>query len=328
MDFNYLGFVNRILLMAKQESVDAITDDITTDAYKAQLAVQDCIDDLSNVLKVRSRRVNFTFESVVGQRTYYVPRQVLFPLISLKQKNTDVKIMQIDTREYDRLAPDDDSSGDPYYYYMDTMSALTTELPAGASTRLNLVSSALDYSNVIIQGWTATDQYTTEQVTLNGVVDVPTTTGWEKIYSISKKKTDGSISFKDLLNVTTYLRMDHLITDSRVIRIGLFPIPSKATTIYGRGYVRVPQLVYANEKPLGFTEDHINAIVNGSFAKFLRYDTTSNKETIETAMAIYNEEVRKLLALDKQNPDMNFRMRSSKEQRNLHYFRPLDKFTP
>ena len=117
MDFNYLGFVREILAMNKQSDVTALSTDHEEDAYKVQWCVNDTIADLNNILRLKARQSTFEFDTVVGQRTYVLTKKIQWPLLGLRQKVTDIPLTQMSAKEFDMLVPDDDSSGEPGFYY-------------------------------------------------------------------------------------------------------------------------------------------------------------------------------------------------------------------
>ena len=327
MYFNYLGFVNQILAMTKQSSVTDVTTTIGTDAYNVQACVNRVIADLSNILRIKKRSVNFTITTVAGQNVYSVPRRVIYPFKDLRQKNTPLIITQMSPEDFDRLVPDDQSSGPAEKYYLDGYSGVETQ-PAAAGEVVYLVSSDSDAGAIVVQGYDVNGNYIQDSLTLNGATPIQTTNAYQFIESISKGVTNGAITARNLGATTTFLILNPKDTHTRIMRMGLYPIPNSVTTIYGRSYLQTPNLVNNLDVPIGFDESHINAIIKGAYAQFIRYDTTLRKISSQQADQAYMTEVRKIIAMNTRDSNMLNRMKSAAERPVVSYFRPLDQYTP
>ena len=299
MDFNYLGFVRRTLLMAKQPSVSAITTDDTQMAYKAQLSVNDVIRDLSNLLMINTRKTTFTFATVASQRVYTIQKRVKYPFINLRQKSTDAIIEQMTAEDFDFFVPDDSGTGTPGLYYLESFSGVANQ-PAVAGEVVYVVSSSTsDTSVVVVQGYDTSDNYIVDKITLTGTTQAASSSTFKKISSVSKIKTVGTVTFRNSGSATTYETLSPNETHSRRLAIGLHPIPGSVITIYGRGHSRVPDLVNEYDVPAGFSEDHINAIKFGAFAHFMEFDPKIPSRQIDGYYNRYYDEIAKITGLDK-----------------------------
>jgi hypothetical protein len=326
MDFNYLGFVRSVLGMNKQSDVSVLSTDPAEDAYKVQRCVNDTISDLSHVLNIKGRITDFSFATVIGQALYTINKRIVYPLINLRQKVSDIALNCMSAHEFDRLVPDDDSSGEPAYYYL---SGYRGVLNQPTSETLSIVSSnAGDTSKVVIQGYDANDNYIIEELTLTGTSAATSARTYKHVESISKLVTFGNVTVTGSTSSASILVLNANETIARYPVVGLHPIPSSVMTIYGRGYAQIPTLAYANESPVGLDFKHQNAIILGSFARYMRYNSDSKIESIESAFESYYAEIEKILLVDKRDPDKLFRMKGAGERRVITTFKPLDILNP
>ena len=328
MDFSFLGIVNRVLAMSKLTTVSALTTSSENNDYKVQWCVNDTLQDLANLLRIKKRMITFSFPTVAGQRVYPVPKQVMFPLYALRQKETGVKLTFMDTNLYDLLLPNDTSSGDPLNYYIESFGGSEYQ-PDSGGEQISIVSSnAGDTTKTVIQGYDVSGNYLSEEVTLTGTSAGTSVNTYKTVERISKSKTFGYITYSTALTGTLSI-LNPNETQSMIQQIGLYPIPSSVITIYGRAWAKIPSLVYANEVPIGVDESHINAVVFGAYARFLRYDPKNLAETINAAFGLYEKEIMKILDNDARNPDSHPRMKSSREMvANLDWARPINRTTP
>ena len=325
MDF--LGVVNRVLQMCKQTYVDDFSGvSLGDDAYNVQTCVNDTLDDLSNILKVKTRMINFSLTTIVNQRTYTMPRRILFPVYSLRQSANDIKLKQMNTQDFDFHIPDDDNYGSPEVYYLDNFSGVASQPSSTVSTGIDIVSSdASDTSTITIQGYDSSGYYVSEEVILTGTTTVVSTNVFLYIEKVSKDITDGNITLSEN-GGSTHIVLGAQEKSISVPVIGLHPIPSSIMTISGRGWMRIPELVNELDRPLGLEDNAANAVMLGTYARYLRYDTTNKYETINGAFGAYYDEVKKLIAYDTKDLDLYRRMRQPREsRRHMNRFNPLDR---
>ena len=301
MDFSYIGLTNRVLLMAKQQPISSISTDNTEMAYKAQLAINDVIRDLSNLLKIKTRLLTFTFDTTNETRTYVINKRIHFPFLNLRQKSTDEIITQMASEDFDYFVPDDSGTGTPGLYYLESFTGVKNQ-PASAGEVVYAVSdSASDTDTVVVQGYDTSDNYIVNEITLSGTTAVGSSSTFKFISSVSKPHTTGAVTFRNLGSTTTYEVLNAKETHSRRLTIGLHPIPNGTITIYGRGWEKIPDLVNEYDVPAGLTEDHINAIKFGAFAHFMEFDPKIPSRQIDGYYQRYYDEVRKIVAEDKKS---------------------------
>jgi hypothetical protein len=341
MDFNFLGFVNRVLMMAKQTYISSVTGQtVGSDAYNVMTCVNDTIRDLTTILRTTTRIVEFSFRTVAGQRVYGLPKRIQYPIISLSQKTSDQKLQLVESAEFDRYVPNDTTSGTPEIYYFDRYSALCRELDSFSGlyyipTDHILLTPDSTSGTINIQGWvlynrdTGDLDFMSESINLISYTSQSTSNYYSYVDSITKDSSLGQVSF---FSESTNKYVGSLGTNERTSRyalIGLHPIPNAEIIIYGRGYLNFIDLVNDYDVPMGMTPDYINAIVLGSFARYLRYDTTQKNEGLANAVALYDKEINKLLTRDAKNPDAFRRMKTSYETGfKTNIYNPLDRSTP
>lgn len=328
MQFNFLGFVNRVLNMCRQTPVTTfagLTE--ASDAKKVMVCVNDTLQDLSNLLRVRGRLTTFSFPTVASQRVYCLPKSIEFPIYDLVQQTDDIKLEQFDTNYYDNLLPNPSSwSGNPTAYYLEGFYGVQTQ-PASTGEIISIVSdNSSDTSiNCTIQGYDTSNNYIEEEITLSGTVSVNSTNTYKTISNIYKDSSSGKVTFTGSVSTTTFLTLTPSENSILFAHIGLHPIPSTVITIYGRGYARIPSLTNEYSVPVGLTERHINAIVLGSYARYIRYDAKFPQEAIPVTFQSYYDEIKKIVAMESLNPDLLTRMKRGNEIGNFYRFRPLDR---
>lgn len=327
MEFNFLGIVNRVLAMTGKALVTTLSTTTNKDDYSVQLCVNDTLQDLSNLLRIKSRMINFSFNTVAAQRVYPIPKQAKIPIYDLRQKQTGVKLGFIETNVYDEKVPNDVSSGDPLLYYIENAGGVQYQ-PASSGETINIVSSnSADTVKTIIQGYDTSGNYISEEVTLNGTSSVASTNTYKTVEKISKQVTSGIVTYSTA-TITTVLKLGPRETQSSILQIGLYPIPSSVITIYGRAWAKIPSLVYDYDSPIGIGEDCINAIVAGAYARFMKFDPKYTQENIQSIWNVYSNEVMKIIDNDMRNPDRVVRMRSSREiTSQIDWSRPINRHT-
>lgn len=316
MDYSYIGLINRILLMSKQTPITSIPTTVNSMGYKAALAVNDVIRDLSGILKIKTRETPFTFDTVASQRTYVLQKRIIYPFKNLRQKSTDEPINQMSAVEFDNFVPDPSGTGTPNLYYFEGFSGVKEQPAAAGETVYAVSDSGSDTGTVVVQGYDDNDNYVSDEITLTGTTAVASTSTFKKIDSVSKASTTGTVTFRNLGSTTTYETLSPKETASRRLTIGLHEIPSSAITIYGRGWTRLPDLVNEYDVPAGLTEDHINAIKFGAFAHFMEFDPKTPSRQIDGYYQRYYDEVTKITAVDKMS-DAQPRMQGPSAARML-----------
>ncbi len=298
MEFSYIGFTNRLLMIAKRKPITAFSTTVNADQYRCRLAVNDAVQDLAQLLKIKSRLIEFTFSTVSGQRTYVIQKRVTYPFKFLKQKDDDIEITPMISSDFETFIPDDENVGNPEKYYFEESSAVA-EQPASAGEVVYSVSdSASDTSQVVIQGYNVAGDYVSDEVTLTGTTAVASSSTFVKIASISKIVTTGTVTFRNLGDTTDFLTLSPKELLRRSAVIAFHPVPSSAITIYGKGWARIPALVNEYDVPVGLDTTHINAIMAGSIFHYMKYDPVIPRDSLGGHKQDYYDEVRKIIGID------------------------------
>lgn len=301
MDFNFLNFCNRLLMIAKRPPVTSFSTTVNADEYRCRLAINDAVQDLALLLRIKSRLIEFTFDTVASTRTYILPKRVMYPLYDLRQKESDVQLRQMVANDFGKFFPDDDDSGDPEWYYLEEAVGVNNQ-PASTGEQVYCVSSsASDTSVVVIQGYDTSNNYIVDEVTLSGTTAVASSSTFKFISSISKIVTTGTITFRNSGSTTTYLTLSPKEYIRRSIMIGLHPIPDSAITIYGKGWEKIPALVNEYDVPVGLDTMHINAIIAGGIFHYMKYDPVVQRESLAGYKQDFYDEVKKIISVDKRD---------------------------
>lgn len=325
MGFSYLELVNRILSMGQQSPITSIQTDSSTWGYKAQVAVNDALKDLALRLKIKTRQVEFQFNTVVGQQYYCVPKRIQYPFITLRLEGALGSIINTPPNDIDNMITESVETGDPAYYYLAGYSGVLGQ-PSSSGEKLKVYSSSgSDTSIVVIQGYDAYDNYMSEEITLSGTSTVTSTYEFKFVDSISKGVTEGTITIKNNAEDFTLLQMSRKETNVRYPVIALSSVPETVKTIYGRSYLIIPDLVNELDVPLGLSDLATPAIVATSYARFLEYDPKITTWNRASAWQLAEKEITALVANDKQE-GIQYRMKPPVCSRPMRqYFRPLDR---
>jgi hypothetical protein len=305
MDFHYLGLVNRLLQQAKQTPITAITTTVNTMAYRAQLAVNDALKDIAMLLKIKTRLVEFTFSTVAGQRNYCIPKRIAYPFTSLKASSI---INPMPASDYDIFSSSILGVDNPYIYFLVGYQGVARQ-PLVTGEALSFVSSsASDTSTMVIQGWDTNNNYITEEIVLAGAGTVTSVNTYKFVDSISKLVTIGTITVTSASSIAI-LSLTPKETHVRYPVIGLGSVPADSITIYGRGYLTMPNLVNEYDMPLGLDDRALNAIISGAMYQFMRYDPVIKPEGLDFYKQNYYDEIKKIKA-DNSDDGVQYYMKS------------------
>lgn len=245
------------------------------------------------------RRKN-SFATVASTETYQLPRDV--DKISLvRQTDSPVKLLYVPDEVFYRYIPNPESTGSPLYYRLWEEEGVSTIL-ATADTIDIVSSSASDTTETIsIVGYDANGILQSEVLNLNGTTTVNGTITYvaNRPLRISKSTTTvGDITVS--AGGTTLVVVGQEERSPRFKKIGLYPIPADAYTIYIEYYTRLRELENDTDVP-DLDQKWINIVVLGTKSKVYQYQ---NKEGLfTTTQALYAASVRSMVKSDIQIPD-------------------------
>jgi len=247
------------------------------------------------------RRKN-TFSTVDGTEFYQLPRDV-DKISIIRQTTSPVRLRYLPDDVFYRYEPNPTEEGNPLYYRIWEEEGVSTVL-AVADTITVVSSSSSDTSSfkVSIVGYNASGYLQSEELSLNGTTTVNGALTYvaDKPIRISKSaKTTGYITVKEASGATTLVVLGPEERSPRFKKIGLYPIPSSAITIYLEYYTRLRQLVNDSDTP-DMDEKWIWVVRLGAIAKVLQYQ---GKPDYDKAQALYAAGVRSMIKADMQNPD-------------------------
>lgn len=325
--FSYLGFVQRVLGMAGQAAITELSTVPGEDAYKVQDCVNDTIHDLSNILRIKSRLTTFSFNTVSGTRTYALPKSIEFPVHDLVRQTDNIKLDFMQTNIFDLQQPNPaDSVGNPSIYYLEGYFGVQVQ-PASTGELISVVSSSASDINlsVVLQGYDTSYNYIEEKITLIGTTAVVSTNTFKVLNNISKETTAGSVTFTGSVSTTLFLTLNPYENSALFAHIGLHPVPNLVVSIIGRGYAKIPNMNTEYSVPVGLTERHVNAIVAGAYARYMKYDPKYIYDGAATLYDVYYDEVKKIISADARIYDSQPRVKQAGEMRRIYVFRPLDR---
>jgi len=234
------------------------------------------------------RRKRLTFATVLDQEFYNLDSEI-DEIAVLRQISTPVRLIYIpDSLFYKTVPnPEDQGSGVPRYYRRWEETGFGTNL-AAADTVYVSSSSTSDGSSftVRIRGRNSSGEVIEETLTLNGTTSVTSTTTWaaDGLFQISKSgTTTGTVTCYRTTGATVLAEMEPNNLAPRFIRIGLFPIPSSAVTMYLEYYERFRYLVHNTDVP---QMDHKwnGVLLEGTLAKAWEYKQSASLSTQHLTM--------------------------------------------
>ncbi|HDY87514.1 MAG TPA: hypothetical protein ENH82_05275 [bacterium] len=298
MAFNFLDMTNQLLMIMKRTPITSFSSTTNADEFRARTSINAVVQDLGVVLRIKTRQTTFEITTVSAQRLYTVQKRIVYPFGDLRQKISNLTIVPMNPIEFDRFHPNDESRGTPEVHYFEKFSGVTNQPATAGEVVYAVSSSGSDNSQVVVQGYDTNDNYVADEITLSGASAVASTSTFKVIESVSKIATTGTITFRNLGSTTTYETLSPKETSTRRLTIGLHPIPDNAITVFGRGWIQVPELVNEYDLPIGFSHEHINAIMAGGLFHFQKYEPSFKRESLQGLKQDYYDEVQKIIAQD------------------------------
>ena len=246
--------------MAVLTTLKQLRDNIQSTVRETQ--VPDLIDGFINLTALEIwfdrlwtfRRRRTTFPTVQDQEFYNLDSEV-DEVAVLRQISTPTRLLYVpdDIFYKIRVDPENAGSGTPKVYRRWEETGFSTNL-AAADTVYVSSSSTSDTSafTVRIRGRNSSGEIIEETLTLNGTSNVTSTTTWaaDGLLQISKSAvTTGTITCYRTTGATVLSEMEPNNLAPRFLRIGLFPIPSSAVTMYLEYYERFRYLVNDTDVP-------------------------------------------------------------------------------
>ena len=195
-----------------------------------------------------------TFSTVTSQEDYNLDSEV-DRIAFLRQLTTPMKLYYLPDHLFYRWIadPENQSTGIPRVYRLWEETGFSTNL-AAADTIYVVSSASADTSTfkVRVVGRNSSGEVVAETLSLNGTTNVPSSTTWATsgLQQVSKSAaTTGTISVYRTTGATLLSELEPENLSPRDKRIGLYPIPSSAITLYLEYYKRYRYLTNDNDVP-------------------------------------------------------------------------------
>ncbi len=243
-----------------------------------------------------------TFTTVASQETYFLDEEI-DRIAVLRQTESDVKLTYVPDQLFYKLVPDpSNSTGNPQYYRLWEEVGVFTQLSSNDTVYVKS-TSANDGSafKVVIVGRDTNGLVVSEELTLNGTTAVTSSTTFSYIMQVSKSaKTTGTVTLYQTTGDVVLARIAPEESAPRHKKIGLYPIPSSAITMYVEYFERPRLLV--NDADVPQVDHKWNWVIReGALAKAWQYK--QNESASALAQRNFENGLRMMRRQDMANPD-------------------------
>jgi hypothetical protein len=242
----FLDHVNVVLQKLRQDPITALSTDTTTEAYRAQIAVNRAIARVWNHKQWAFKKRTDTLATVSGTMNYEMPKSAGEPYSVLSTGSTK-KLRPIPKHHFDLRFADPTSSGDPEMYVLSDMLGVN-EQPSSASVITIVSSDASDTTQAVLIKGLVSGQEDYEQVTLNGTTSASTTKSFSSIISVTKSAaTAGRVTLTSNGGAVTNLVLAPQENTIRLRKVSLYPIPASVLTVTFHNFANPPYLTHRYE---------------------------------------------------------------------------------
>lgn len=239
----YLTHVNTLLGKMRQEPITDLSTDQTTDAFKAQVAVQRAVARIWNFKTWSFKRRSKTLSLTSGTADYELPKNA-GEIYSITLSEAPYVIQPVAKYVFDRLVLNPIDTGNPSLSMLSDYLGVS-EQPTAASTISVVSSSSLDNTqSVLIQGLVSgEDDY--EVVSLNGTSAATTSKSFTHIESVTKSEaTAGRVTLTSDSGGVTNLVLGPNELTTRLRKITFFPEPASSLTATLNFFALPPNLTH------------------------------------------------------------------------------------
>lgn len=255
----YLTLINTVLGKMRQEPITDLSIDQTTEAYKAQVAVNRAIARVWNYKTWSFKRRSRTLSLTSGTADYELPKTA-GEVYSITLNQSPWKISAISKALFDMLVQNPTDTGNPQVGILSD-SLGVNEQPTSASTiSLSSSSSSDTTQSVLVQGLVSgEDDY--ELINLNGTTPAATTKSFSYIEAVTKSAlTAGRVTLTSNSAVTTNLILGPNDLTVRLRKITFFPEPASTLIATINYFARPPILTHKWQDSL--IEDRWTSVVD------------------------------------------------------------------
>jgi hypothetical protein len=224
----FLDHVNVCLSKMRADPITVLSSDPTTDAFRAQVAVNRAVRRIWNHAKWTFRRKTYTFSTVAAQTDYILDKSV-GQIYSVLSANQPYKLQPISRFNLDKLDPQRTLTGDPRLVAISDISPVIVQT-AAASVISVVSNNVLDITQKVLVKGVVGGQVFYEQLALNGTTPALTTNSFTSIISITKSDvTLGQVIVT--AGATTLLVLGALEKTAYLRIMTLYPIPTSIILI-------------------------------------------------------------------------------------------------
>ena len=247
------------------------------------------------------RRTN-SITTVDSTETYVLPRD-LDKISLVRQTTTPQKLLYVPDEVFYSYLPYPTTTGNPLYYRLWEEEGFSTVLSTADTIDVVSSSTSDTTQTVTVKGYDANGILQTESYSLNGTTSQSgsTTFAANRPIIVSKSAdTVGDVTLTENSGSTTLVVIGKDERSPRFKKIGLYPIPSSAISIYLEYFTRIPILENATDTPI-LDEKWTWVICQGVLAKIYQYQ---NKEGLaNAAVGLYTQGVGSMAKADMLTPD-------------------------
>lgn len=276
----------------RADPVTVLSTDLTTDAYKAQVAVNRAVRRIWNHKQWTFRRRSLTFSTVIGQTDYPLDKRIGQPY-SVLSSVLPYKLAVISRFNLDRADPQRAMTGDPKIAAISETVPVTTQ-PSAASVIEVVSSGAADTTQKVLVKGIVSGEEDYEQLSLNGITSVFTTKSFSSITSISKSAvTAGRVTVK--IGATTLVTLGPLDKTVLLRVMTLYPVPTAVVTVTIRHFAPSPAFFSNFYEPTQIPEDFDYVVDQWAFLMALQSkgqdQDTEFKSQLVVATAMLEEDM-------------------------------------
>lgn len=242
----FIEHVNVVLQKLRQDPISSLSTDTTTEAYRAQIAVNRAIARVWNHKSWSFKSRSDTLALTASTASYPLPKLVGEPYSTISSLHP-YKVFPISKHLFDLYVPNPTATGNPYFMILSEMRGVTTQL-SSASTIGAVSSSASDTTQKVLVKGIVSGEEDYEELTLNGTTQVTTTKSFSSIQSITKSATTaGRVTITSTGDSSTLLVLSPIDQTARLRQATFYPTPSASATITIHHFRLPPFLTHAYE---------------------------------------------------------------------------------
>lgn len=240
----FIDHVNTVLGKLRADPITSLSTDTTTEAYRAQNAVQRAVQRVWNAKQwsFKARIANLSLTS--GVTAYMVP-ETIAEIYQIRSNTPPYLIQPIREDRFNQYVPNPQSTASPYAYRLFESRAGSLLLVTPAVVAV-VSSSASDTTQTVLVKGIVSGSIDKELVSLSGTSPVSTTKTFSSIISLTKSDTTvGQVTLSSGAVTLGILGPSDKVLRGKVIRF--YPSPNASITAYIYGFAPPPILTMAIE---------------------------------------------------------------------------------